>query len=91
MSNVKTTEIPKGTLLILSLDMSLPRPVNLLPFFNLSNIHVTIISSQLFRLACVSVQVEQIAQLQSFVDAQTEYHRQALDILQELGETLEAK
>ncbi|WAQ98012.1 SH3G1-like protein [Mya arenaria] len=35
--------------------------------------------------------VEQIAQLQAFVDAQTEYHRQALDILQELGETLESR
>lgn len=35
--------------------------------------------------------MEQIAQLQSFIDAQTEYHRQALDILQDLGETLETR
>jgi len=39
----------------------------------------------------VYIQVEQIAQLQSFIEAQTEYHRQALDILQELGETLETR
>ncbi|XP_060576915.1 endophilin-A3-like isoform X2 [Ruditapes philippinarum] len=35
--------------------------------------------------------VEQIAQLQSFIEAQTEYHRQALDILQDLGETIESR
>lgn len=35
--------------------------------------------------------VEQIAQLQSFIEAQTEYHRQALDILQDLSQTMESR
>lgn len=35
--------------------------------------------------------VEQIAQLQSFIEAEVEYHRQALDILQELGENIESR
>ena len=37
------------------------------------------------------LKVEQIAQLQSFIEAEVEYHRQALDILQELGETIESR
>ena len=39
----------------------------------------------------LSLQVEQIAQLQSFIEAEVEYHRQALDILQELGENIESR
>lgn len=35
--------------------------------------------------------VEQIAQLQAFIEAQTEYHRQALDILQDLLQTIESR
>ncbi|ESO92434.1 hypothetical protein LOTGIDRAFT_162739 [Lottia gigantea] len=36
-------------------------------------------------------EVEQIAQLQAFIEAQTNYHRQAMEALQSLCETLEEK
>ncbi|XP_050400404.1 endophilin-A3 isoform X2 [Patella vulgata] len=36
-------------------------------------------------------EIEQIAQLQSFIEAQTDYHRQSMEALQSLCETLEEK
>ena len=38
-----------------------------------------------------ALQEEQIAQLQAFVSAQCDYHRQAMETLQTLLETLEIK
>lgn len=39
----------------------------------------------------IFIQVEHISQLQSFIEAQAEYHRQAMETLQTLVETLEDK
>ncbi len=42
----------------------------------------------IFKCLCVLVQIEQVSQLSSLVESQLQYHRQAVQILDELSDKL---